>query len=58
MRWLLLLLVVPALSACDVYDKPRRPVGDDFRARTLTGEVIDKSVLRGTPWVVNVWVPG
>lgn len=56
MRWLLLL--IPLLSACEVYDKPRRPVGENFRARTLDGEVVDASTLRGRPWVVNVWVPG
>jgi hypothetical protein len=57
MRWLLFLLVAVS-SSCDVYDKPMRPVGDALQSRTLEGELIDASVLRGSPWVVAVWVPG
>ncbi|NMO15190.1 hypothetical protein HPC49_01295 [Pyxidicoccus fallax] len=55
---LVLLVILAALLGCDVYDRPRRPVGEAFQARALDGAVIDKAVLRGTPWAVNVWVPG
>lgn len=53
-----LLAMLLVLAGCEVYDRPRRPVGDAFQARTLEGEVIDRFRLRGSPWAVNVWVPG
>ncbi len=59
MRALILLSVsLVAILGCDVYDKPHRPVGDAFQARTLDGMVVNKSVLRQRPWAVSVWVPG
>ncbi len=46
------------LTGCDVYDRPRRPLPQDFQVTTLQGEVLTPESMRGTPWVINIWVPG
>ncbi|MBX7114138.1 MAG: TlpA family protein disulfide reductase [Myxococcaceae bacterium] len=50
----LLLLV----AGCDHVERPGRPFPDTFVARTLDGKVVDRSTLKGKPWVLNIWLPG
>jgi hypothetical protein len=53
-------LVLAALlwSGCEHYEKPNKPIPRDFRVRTLTGEIIDRTELKGRAWVIGLWVPG
>lgn len=53
-----LLLLLIACAGCEYYDRPNRPVPEDFKAVLLTGKVIDRHALKGRPWVVALWVPG
>lgn len=58
---LLLTMIVAfaaAVSGCDVYDRPRRPLPANFEVHTLDGRVLTPKELRGKPWVINIWVPG
>jgi hypothetical protein len=52
------LLLLFALAACEHYERPNRPLPEDFSAVTLAGQTLDRDALRGRPWVVNVWLPG
>ncbi len=49
---------VLSAAGCDVYDRPRRPLPEDFRVVTLEGETLTRADLKGRPWVINIWVPG
>ncbi len=53
-----LALIALLLGGCEYYDKPNRPVSDDFVAITLTGERLEADHFRDRPWVINLWVPG
>ncbi len=56
-----LLLAVSSLllaAGCEYYDKPFKPLPDDFEITTLEGKVFRRSDLVGRPWVINIWVPG
>lgn len=57
-----LVLALPLLllaSACEVVERPMRPLPDQFfEAKTLDGRSVDRAFLAGRPWVVNLWVPG
>ena len=57
MRWAGLALLIGA-SACEVVDRPNKPVPDEFVATALDGALIDKKALEGRPWVINFWLPG
>lgn len=47
-----------AAAACEDFDRPNRPLPEGFQVTTLDGEVLDSHALHGTPWVINLWVPG
>jgi thiol-disulfide isomerase/thioredoxin len=51
--WLLLV----ALAACDGGKKVHKAVPEEFRAITLTDDVLDRGSLAGRPWVISVWRP-
>jgi hypothetical protein len=55
----LLLLGLAALlaSACEPYDKPRRPLPESFEVQLLDGQKLGPPELRGKPWVIHLWVP-
>ncbi len=59
-RLRLLLTLWPLLLAtgCEYYDKPFKPIPENFEITTLEGKVLRRSDLVGKPWVINVWVPG
>lgn len=46
-----------ALAACDRAKKQNRPLPDEFKAVTLTDDLLDKGSLAGQPWVITVWRP-
>lgn len=46
------------LCACEVVDRPNRPVPEDFEVTMLDGTVIGKKELLGQRWVINFWLPG
>lgn len=54
----LLLLVVALAAACDGAKKQNRALPEDFKAITLTDDLLDRSTLAGQPWVISVWRPG
>jgi hypothetical protein len=56
-RLLLLALLALLASACESYDKPRRPLPDDFQVRLLDGRLLGPEQLLGKPWVIHLWVP-
>ncbi|MBK7858864.1 MAG: TlpA family protein disulfide reductase [Archangiaceae bacterium] len=54
-----LLTVLLLLAAgCESGRAVKVPVPDDFRAFTLTDDVLDARALAGRPWVISVWRPG
>jgi hypothetical protein len=57
-RLLLALFAAWFCVACDSGRQLHRPVPEEFRAFTLTDEVLDRSSLDGRPWVITVWRPG
>lgn len=57
MRGSELLLVLLAVSACDGAKKQNRPLPDDFKAITLTDDLLDRTTLAGQPWVISIWRP-
>ena len=50
-------LCVVAIFGCGKVQKPNRPLPVEFRAVTLTSDVIDRGELLGRPWVITVWRP-
>lgn len=61
MRSLRLLALLPALLAaagCGYYDKPNKPLPEDFKVVTLDGKTLSRSDFVGKPWLINIWVPG
>jgi uncharacterized lipoprotein len=56
-KWLAAIAVL-TLAGCEVVDRPRRQIAPHFEAQLLTGEKIDREFFKGSPWVINVWVPG
>jgi len=58
MRCLLPVLVAAALlTACRERTSPPVPLPASFAVRTLSGERLTAETMRGTPWVVNFWLP-
>lgn len=57
MRALVLILALFVVG-CEAVDHPNRPLPEDFEVSLLTGATLTREDFRGTPWVVNVWVPG
>lgn len=60
-RRALLLSIGAALlaSGCDPVARPQRPLPDHFyEARTLDGQPLTRARMAGSPWVINLWVPG
>jgi cytochrome oxidase Cu insertion factor (SCO1/SenC/PrrC family) len=58
MRRLLLLAATAALlAACRERAYPTVPLPASFAVRTLSGERLSAEGMRGTPWVVNFWLP-
>lgn len=52
-----LVFALLAAAACDGGRKVHRPLPEDFRAFTLTDDVLDRSSFDGRPWVISVWRP-
>ncbi|HMK74275.1 MAG TPA: hypothetical protein VK454_13100 [Myxococcaceae bacterium] len=58
MRRLLLLAATAALlAACRERAYPKAPLPAGFAVRTLSGERLTAEGMRGSPWVVNFWLP-
>ena len=57
MRGSELLLVVLLAGACDGAKKQNRPLPEEFKAVTLTDDLLDRGTLAGQPWVISVWRP-
>lgn len=56
--WVAVVVGVAALAGCDRYQKPLKPLPDNFEAVGLDGTRLRKQDLLGKPWVINIWVPG
>lgn len=59
-RWLSVVLVTLGAvlgGGCEPYDRPQRPVPQDFEMRQLGGELVGAEHLRGRPWVIHLWLP-
>jgi hypothetical protein len=54
---MLVLVVAAAPVACDGGRKLHHPLPEEFRAFTLTDDVLDRKALEGRPWVITVWRP-
>ncbi len=52
------MLGISGLTACERYDRPRKPLPQDFEVRTLDGKTLRRADFLGKPWVINIWVPG
>jgi hypothetical protein len=51
--WLLTLGI-----ACEPVTRPNRFLPENFKARILDGQRLDRASLTGKPWVIKLWVPG
>jgi hypothetical protein len=56
-RALLLVVVLMAAASCERSFTPR-PLPTAFAVRGLDGRSITPAEMRGTPWLVNLWLPG
>jgi hypothetical protein len=45
-------------GGCQPYDRPQRPLPQDFEVRRLGGGLLGAEALRGRPWVLHLWAPG
>lgn len=57
-RAVIVAVAFAALSACEVVDRPNRPVPDDFEVQLLDGTFVDKKAMAGKRWLINFWLPG
>jgi hypothetical protein len=57
LRALLLLVTLMAASSCERSFTPQ-PLPSAFAVRALDGRSITPAQMRGTPWLVNLWLPG
>jgi hypothetical protein len=56
LRALLLLVALMAASSCERFTP--RPLPSAFAVRALDGRSITPAEMRGSPWLVNLWLPG
>jgi hypothetical protein len=56
-RALLLFVALVAAAGCE-RPFPPRPLPGAFAVRGLDGQSITPAEMRGTPWLVNLWLPG
>lgn len=60
-RWLstcLSIVLAWAASGCERAEHPLRPVPTDTDWQLLDGGTVGAPELRGSPWVIALWVPG
>lgn len=53
-----LLIAALLLVGCEAADHPNRPLPSDFEARLMDGGTLTAADFQGSPWVVELWVPG
>lgn len=43
---------------CQHYERPNRPLPEDFSLVREDGTLLQKDDFLGHPWVINIWLPG